>query len=981
MEKDAKKWPRAARGRFSTMRSRLIALVLLASLPALSLIAYTNIEQRRHDTDEAVSKALESVRHAAHHHSDLVEETRTILSVLAGTLDFEDQSGLSKAFSDMVARRKTYAFIGFLDAKGNLVAGSIPFASPVYGGDRPYFRRAVESRDFAAGDFQVGRLTKAAGISFGYPVLRQGRLRGVLFASVPIEALQRQLARVALQPGQVLSIADRNGTLLARHPPDGRVAGESIKDTDLGFLLGQAAPEGSARAYGTDGVERLYSHIRIELAENSAIIIISATPASAVYAKADRLLTRNLVTSAAITALVLLLAWVASEGLVLKSVRGLVAVTKELGAGKRKSRARVDGASLEINLLAESLNEMADALEARQEESERHLARIARLNRVYAVLSGINAAIIRDVGKEELLREACRIAVEQGSFSLACASLADKAGRLYPAALAGGGEEYVERLVERASGEAGFEPLARRAFTEDREVLSAEAKIDGRLAPWLELAESFGYRSAAAFPLRVEGRPVGAITLYSTEPSFFDDHEELRLLREFASDTSLGLERIEKEQRIEYLSRCDMLTGLVNRFIFEDHLDQAITRARHNQRHVTVVMIDIEDFGRINDDLGHAAGDEVLKAVAGYLAGSVRDGDTVARLGNDNFGVILQDLADREDSVTVVEKLMHGLPSSVTVAGDGVFIRTYAGISVFPNDGTTPGEIMQSAELAMHSCGAQGTDRVLYYAKEINDRALEQRRIERALRGAIAKKELSLVYQPIVAVEDRRLVALEALLRWKNDELGEVPPDRFIPVAEKTGLIVPIGEWVLKTAVAQAREWERRGAHGIKLGVNVSVRQIKEPDFCERAARIIGHDPGSRPVRLAMEVTESELMKNMDIFVKSLIEVRRLGLSTYIDDFGTGYSSLSYLKDLPVDTLKIDRSFITDIATDSSSMSMAMGIIAIANSLGLEVVAEGVETEEQLAILSDLGCPFAQGYLFSKPLPAHLIEPMLPGRG
>lgn len=467
--------------------------------------------------------------------------------------------------------------------------------------------------------------------------------------------------------------------------------------------------------------------------------------------------------------------------------------------------------------------------------------------------------------------------------------------------------------------------------------------------------------SAAAVPLKVEGRPVGALSLYSAEPGFFNDPEERKLLVELAADTSLGLEKIDKERHLEYLSRYDALTGLVNRWVFEDHLEQALTRAKYNKRHIAVAMLDIEEFSRINDTLGHSAGDEVLKTLAGYLSRSVREGDTVARLGNDNFGVILQDLADREDAVVVVEKLIGGLPSTMTFGGEYIFVKTYSGIAIYPDDGSSPEELMQNTELAMHASDASGKGPALYYSQEINNKAREQRSIENELRHALEKKEFELVYQPIVAVEGRRIIAVEALLRWTNQKLGAVSPDRFIPVAEKTGLIVPIGEWVLKTAVAQAREWEKRGIRDFKIGVNVSVRQIRQSDFCERLERILGYGFGSRAVKLAIEVTESELMKNMDIFVKSLNEMRRLGLFIYIDDFGTGYSSLSYLKDLPIDTLKIDRSFIKDLATDSSSMSMAMGIIAIANSLGLDVVAEGVETEEQLAILDDLGCASVPG--------------------
>ncbi|CAG0926408.1 hypothetical protein PLCT1_00010, partial [Planctomycetaceae bacterium] len=604
---------------------------------------------------------------------------------------------------------------------------------------------------------------------------------------------------------------------------------------------------------------------KLNLTQHGSIFIISGIPASVVYAKADRLLARNLLTSALIIIVVLFLAMLASEKLVLKGVRELVAVTTELGAGRRKARVAADMGSGEFNGLAESLNAMADSLEAREEESERHLNRIARLNRIYAVLSAINGAIIRNLGKDELLSEACRIAVEHGSFSLAWAAVADTSGKLTAAAWAGRDKRYIDSLMKSADA-LHRAPLALRAYSENRVIITGNYRAEANGAPWEDLAGEYGYMSAASFPLRIEGKSIGALTLYSTEPEFFGDEEELRLLLDLAANTSMGLERIEKEDRLDYLSRYDTLTGLVNRWVFEDHLNLAIMRAKYGQRVVAVAMLDIRDFRGINDTLGHRAGDEVLKALADYLSASVREGDTVARLGSDNFGVILLDLADREDAVMVTEKIISGLPGSKLIDGEDVYMKVCAGVAMYPGDGGTPQELMRNTELAMHAADSSGAETAQYFSQAINLKANERRRIETELRHALEKKEFELAYQPIVRVEDRKVTGVEALLRWNNERLGSVPPDKFIPVAEETGLIVPIGEWVLKTAVAQAIEWEKRGIRELRLGVNVSVRQIRHPDFFERLQRILGFDFASRPIRLAVEVTESELMNNMDIF-------------------------------------------------------------------------------------------------------------------
>jgi diguanylate cyclase (GGDEF)-like protein len=978
MEKTVSSQGRASGGLLSTLRARLIALVLLASLPALALIIYTNVEQRRHDSAEAREEALSAIRQVSMEQLNLVQDTRIFLSVLGRTMDAENTAALSKLLSELLAQQDVYTNIGFVAPDGMITASALPFATPINAGQRTYFKRAAENFEFSIGDYQVGAITKMATINFGYPVIKQGEFKGVLFAAVPITMLGKKLSGQPLKQGQSIMLADRSGVVLATYPPEYGWAGKNLKGSDLEPLL-SAGDEGYARLTGSDKIPRVYSVIRLELSRDSSVFVISGIPAAVVYAKADRVLARNLLTSTLIIAFVLLLALLASEKLILKSVRELVAVTMELGAGKRKARALPDMGSGEFNDLAKSLNAMADSLEAREEESERHLTRIARLNRIYAVLSAINGAIIRNLGKDELLNEACRIAVEHGCFTLSWAALADSSGELYPAAWAGRDKKYIDRLLEHADPRAGAVPLAFRAFKENQEVISGDFQKSIAVAPWKELASEYGYVSVAAFPLRIEGKSIGALTLYSGEPDFFNDEDELRLLLDLAANTSLGLEKIEKENLLDYLSRYDTLTGLVNRWVFEDHLTQGLLRAKYSQRVVAVAILDIKDFSGINDTLGHRAGDEVLKTLAAYLASSVREGDTVARLGNDNFGVMLLDLADREDAVMVVEKIIGGLPASTAVSGEEVYIKVCSGIAIYPDDGASPQELIQNTELAMHSADASGGP-AQYFSQEINIKARERRKIENELRHALERKEFELAYQPIVNVEDRRITGVEALLRWTSAKLGPVPPDKFIPVAEETGLIVPIGEWVLKTAVAQALEWERRGLRDLKMGVNVSVRQIRHPDFFERLQRILGFDFGSRQIRLAVEVTESELMNNMEIFVGTLKEIRKLGLLVYIDDFGTGYSSLSYLKELPIDTLKIDRSFIRDIAADSSSLSMAMGIIAIANSLGLDVVAEGVETEEQLAILNDLGCGSAQGYLFSRPAPAKTIEALLMNR-
>jgi diguanylate cyclase (GGDEF)-like protein/PAS domain S-box-containing protein len=444
------------------------------------------------------------------------------------------------------------------------------------------------------------------------------------------------------------------------------------------------------------------------------------------------------------------------------------------------------------------------------------------------------------------------------------------------------------------------------------------------------------------------------------------------------------------EERIRELAFIDGLTRLPNRELFKVRLAGAITLARRQQRKIALLFLDLDNFKRINDTLGHAVGDLLLQATARRLAESLRESDTVARgdpnddfenmarLGGDEFTVLLTEIRRSEDAAIVAERLQAALSQPLNLAGHEISVTPSIGIAIFPVDGEEPETLLKNADMAMYFAKRQGRNLYRFYDPTLNEAALQRLRMETHLRRAIEREELSVYYQPQLDLPTGCVSGVEALLRWDSPELGSVPPNDFIPLAEETGLIVPIGEWVLRTACRQAKVWQDEGIHMPRVAVNVSVLQFVQPGFTALVAQVL-EETGLPAGCLELEMTESLLMKDPEGAVRTLHALKDLGVQLAIDDFGTGYSSLSRLKQLPIDRLKIDRAFVRDVAEQRDDAAIAMAVIAMAESMGLKVIAEGVETDAQMEFLTAKNCDEVQGYYLSRPLPCEDATVMLRG--
>lgn len=426
-------------------------------------------------------------------------------------------------------------------------------------------------------------------------------------------------------------------------------------------------------------------------------------------------------------------------------------------------------------------------------------------------------------------------------------------------------------------------------------------------------------------------------------------------------------ERVAAEERIRQLAFYDTLTGLPNRATIYSLLEQALAEARRNKQSGALMFIDLDRFKYVNDTLGHGAGDELIRRVASRFKTCLRASDVIARLGGDEFVVALIDITKADDAAIVAEKILAIFSSPFLIDGHEISISASIGISVYPADGMTVEDLVKYADIAMYRAKDQGRSSFLFYSNDMNVRSLEKLEMESSLRRALDHGELLLHYQPQVDILTGAIVGAEVLLRWQRPGLGMVSPGQFIPIAEDTGLIVPIGRWVMDQAVAQNKAWQQNGVPVVKLAVNLSAQQFRLPLVEEISAILARH--GLSHKYLELEITESMVMSNVERVIGMLDELAVLGVPMALDDFGTGYSSLSYLKRFPIDKLKVDQSFVRGIPHDADDVAITRAIIALGKSLGLRVIAEGVETREQLEFLQTEGCDEIQGYLFSHPVP------------
>jgi diguanylate cyclase (GGDEF)-like protein len=602
--------------------------------------------------------------------------------------------------------------------------------------------------------------------------------------------------------------------------------------------------------------------------------------------------------------------------------------------------------------------------------TERKLAErtIIRLNRVYAVLSGINGLIVRVTDRDELFRDACRVAVDAGGFRMAMIAIVDKETKLLAPIASAGKDEVLLDAIRNilASAADARKTMGVRALREKRVVLSNDSKNDPQVVFKAKYAAA-GVRSMAVLPLMVANEAVGVLGLYAGETGFFQE-EELKLLTELASDIAFAMDHIDKQERLNYLAFYDVLTGLANRSLFLERVAQYLRSAASGGHPLALFLVDLERFRNINDSLGRSVGDELLRQVAQWLTHhAAGDVNLLARVGSDQFAMVLPVVTSQAELVQhLAQWLQSFLKHAFRLNDVGYRISIKVGAVVFPADGADADTLFNHAEAALKKAKASG-ERYLFYTQTMTHLGSDKLILETQLREALDSEQFELHYQPKVDLASGKMTGAEALIRWNDPRTGLVPPGRFIPVLEETGLIHEVGRWALRQAVKDYLGWRAAGLPAVRIAVNVSPLQLRDRGFIDEvrsAIRIDAQAAGG----LELEITESLLMEDVQHSIASLRALRDMGICVAIDDFGTGFSSLAYLSKFPVDTLKIDRSFVIEMTESAPGLALVSTIIKLAHALKLKVVAEGVESEAQARLLRELDCDEMQGYLFSRPV-------------
>jgi diguanylate cyclase (GGDEF) domain len=577
-----------------------------------------------------------------------------------------------------------------------------------------------------------------------------------------------------------------------------------------------------------------------------------------------------------------------------------------------------------------------------------------------------------------LLIDICRLAVEFGGYRMAWVGYPenDELKTIRPVAQCGYEHGFLDNIkISWDDNEWGRGPTG-TAIRTGTTVVNSDTLSNPKLNPWRQAATERNYHSSISLPLATKAQIIGALNIYSSEAYAFST-EEISLLEELANDLAFGIETLRMralhnvaEKKLEFLAHYDPLTRLPNRTLLRDRFEQAAALADREQSGVAMFFLDLDNFTHINDSLGHACGDTLLVSVANRLKKCIRKTDTLSRQGGDEFVILLSNINDVESIEEITQGIVAAFTGPFNIDGYTLNITFSAGISVYPHDEKSFDSLLKQADTALYHAKQSGRNIYRFFSGQMNNDALEYIQLQGQLHNAIKNQELQLHYQPQIDTNTGKIIGAEALLRWYHPEQGLIPPGKFIPSAERSGLIIPIGEWVLNEACYQAQQWRKiHHLSSLVVAVNLSALQFKRGNLVETVTQAL-EQSGLPAQHLELELTESILLHDVNDVRNTLLSLKKMGVRLSIDDFGTGYSSLSYLKQLAVDKLKIDQSFIRDMVDDASDAAIVNAIIQLGHALDLSVIAEGVEKDTQFALLKELGCDEIQGYLFSPSLPA-----------
>ena len=906
----------------TSLNFRLWLTIAIAVLPVLLFVFFDFHERREQAVAETRAEIALRLADANREAQAAHRAVALVLRIMARSNDLQalDSAQCSGIAGRLLESLDGFANIGAALPDGEIFCSGRPMSAPVTVIDRAWFRTSLDSDEISPGEFVIGRVSGTPGMAFGYPLrAADGTLRAVIFATITVAWFDRLIEGFRLPEGWEASVISNSGLVLAHQPeraPEGWRA-HKVPATTLARMAAVVRDEGGiAELAGIDGVQRLYGIGVPDFAPGSGFFAIGAPLERSLEAAGQRLLMHLALVAAIALASALIARFYIYRLIEVWATRVRGAIAK-IAAGRRDARIGQATGVAELDALSEGIDQMA-----------------------------------LEIGKREGELQRLSMVIEQSPESIV---ITDTAGCIL----------YVNEAFQRITGYARDEVLGRNPRI-----------LNGGLTPratyeqmWATLLAGEVWRGEF-HNVRKDG---SAYLELATIAPIKDAGGTVTHYVAVKEDIT---QRKQSEALLHRLAYFDALTGLPNRALLHDRIAQAIRSGVRRESFGMLMLVDIDRFRQLNDTLGHAAGDRLLCEVAARLRASVREEDTVARHGDDDFAVLVERIGETEaDALShaeyVARKLQRTLQQPYVLGGtegDRHFATLSFGISLFHDGVSSLESLLKQAEVALYRAKQDGRDIVRFFNPEMQAVVDAHARLEARMHEALEANAFRLFFQPQV---NRRgvVIGAEALLRWPLDGGVMVSPAEFIPLAEDTGHIVRLGSWVLRSACAQLARWQmNETTRHLKIAVNVSARQFHQPDFVasvKDSVRAAGVDP----CRLELELTESAILSDMDETIRRMNELRALGIRFALDDFGTGYSSLSYLKRLPLDQLKIDQSFVRDMAEDEGSEAIVLAILSLSHALGLEVVAEGVERPEQRDFLRHHGCDCFQGYLFGKPLP------------
>ena len=904
----------------SSLRLRVLLLIAAAVLPWLGFAVDHAFSERQRDIEVSQRHMLHLTQILSSGQREVIAGAQGFLQVLAALPEVAEgvparcQARLKTAHLNS----QGYANIGVTDGKGTLQCDALN-STPENFAYRKWFQEAVRLQHFAVGDYIIGRLSGRPVLVVATPI-PQGSPdpSRVVYVAINVDWMERLLAEAKLPAGMKFSVMDGQGVVLARFPRAEGKVGKPSTVAEITKVIRSGGSGGVGQGISADGEERLFAVDRALGSPGGTGVYVSACiPKSQVLAESNRALTRQLAVLGLLTLAIFVFAWFATGIVVQRRIRLLIEAAGLFEHGDLTIRATVGRGAGELNELERAFNDMAASVERAFKQNEK----------------------VMQVASESIIVTDSRgIIVKVNAFT-------DTLFGYQHDELLG---QSIQVLVPPHQREAHLREMGHYQDHPEVRLMGARQDITALC------------KDGSEIPVNISLGPL------VTEEGRFT----IAAVRDIRETKAY-------EARILHQATHDTLTGLPNRALFHDLLNRAMIQAEREECLLAVVFLDLDGFKNINDTLGHDWGDQLLKQIAHRISAAVRRNDVVARQGGDEFTLLLQGVNHVDDVIAVTRKILIAVSEPVQLRETEFHVTASIGITIFPLDDTDAEHLLRNADTAMYRAKDAGRNGFQFYTAEMNDQAQERLGIETDLRRAIAQHEFVLHYQPQVDIASGHIIGAEALLRWNHPQKGMIPPIKFIPVAEESGLIVPIGEWVLREACGQMRAWQVAGLPPLRIAVNLSARQFREPHLPQLIAEIMAESGLKDRGVLEVEITESLLMKNVDVASDMLRQLFDMGVRISVDDFGTGYSSLSYLQRFCLHALKVDQSFVRDISNGADGAVIAGVIVDLAHKLKLNVIAEGVETLAQLHYLQQIGCDEMQGYYFSRPIPALEFEALV----